>query len=96
MKVTVYEKPACVGCRFTKRKLEECDIDYDTVDLTEDPDAYKHVTDLGYSSAPVVEVDLGAGASWHWGGFRPSEIEILDHAFGCADPECHQCETVAA
>jgi hypothetical protein len=32
---------------------------------------------LGYKSAPVIEVDCGSGASWHWSGFRPDHIRRL-------------------
>lgn len=94
MQVTVYTKPGCQPCRATKRKLDDLNIDYDTVDLTEE--LALGFRDEGLSSAPVVEVDLGSGATWRWAGFAPSQIEKLDHAYDCADPECGRCEAVLA
>lgn len=96
VKVTVYTKPVCQGCKFTKRKLEELDIEYTAVDLTADPEAMQRVRELEYTSAPVVEVDLGGGAFWHWAGYAPTQIEILDHALDCDNPECNRCESVIA
>lgn len=74
----MYEKPNCVGCKFTKRKLDELKVPYQTVDLTEDAGAFTKVTEeMGYLSAPVVEVDLGDRASWSWMGYAPSQLERL-------------------
>lgn len=77
MHVTVYTKPACPGCKFTKRKLDDLSIPYDTVELETDPDAVEYIKSLGYSSAPVVVVDLGDGATWTWSGYAPSKIGRL-------------------
>lgn len=37
--VTVYSKPACVQCDATDRALDKHGMDYDVVDLTQDPTA---------------------------------------------------------
>ena len=34
--ITVYTKPACVQCEATKRLLTKLDLEYNTVDITED------------------------------------------------------------
>lgn len=79
MKVTLYSLPAsvCQGCKFTKKKFADFGIAYGEVQLDKSRDALDHVHSLGYSSAPVVEVDMGDGATWTWSGYRPSQIERL-------------------
>lgn len=70
--VTVYSKPACVQCNATYRALEKKGIDYETVDLSQDPEALARIRTLGYMQAPVVITDED-----HWSGFRPDKIEEL-------------------
>jgi len=71
-KVTVYSKPACVQCEATKKALDRAGIEYDVVDLSEDPVALETVKELGYLQAPVVVTD-----DEHWSGFRPDKISAL-------------------
>jgi len=71
--VTVFTKPACPQCEFTKVKLDELHIPYTTVDVTADAAALAQVMKLGYGSAPVVMVS----ETVHWSGFRPSRLEAL-------------------
>lgn len=72
MSVTVYTLPHCVQCDTTKRMLEKNNIEFNTVDLTQDDTAYEMVKSLGYQSAPVVI----AGED-HWSGFRIDKIKGL-------------------
>lgn len=72
MTITVYTKPACVQCNATQKALDKQGISYQTVDITEDPDARDFVMALGYLQAPVVV----AGDN-HWSGFRPDRIKAL-------------------
>ena len=53
--ITVFSKPACQACKATKKQLDKVGVDYTTIDITEDPEAYEYVQSLGYKSAPVVE-----------------------------------------
>ncbi len=39
MAVTVYTKPSCVQCNATYKALDKKGIEYNTVDLSEDPTA---------------------------------------------------------
>ena len=71
--VTLYTKPDCQQCRMTKTQLDKNGIPHDIVDVTQDPEAHKFVTDLGYMQAPVVH----AGPDNHWSGFRPDRIKAL-------------------
>ena len=68
----VYTKPACVQCTATYRALDSKGIEYDVLDLSEDPAALEQVKSLGYLQAPVVITDEN-----HWSGFRPDKIDEL-------------------
>lgn len=72
MSVTVYSKPSCVQCNATYRALRKKGIAYTVVDVTEDPQAYRHVVELGYQQVPVVETQQE-----HWSGYRPDKITSL-------------------
>lgn len=69
MEVTVYTKPSCVQCTATYRALDSQGIEYEIVDLSEDPAALETVKELGYRQAPVVVT-----GNEHWSGFRPDKI----------------------
>jgi glutaredoxin-like protein NrdH len=79
MKVTLYALPGsvCHQCRYTKKKLADLGIVYEEIRLDQNRDALDHVHSLGYQSAPVVEVEMGDGATWTWSGNRPSKLEQL-------------------
>jgi glutaredoxin-like protein NrdH len=70
--VTLYTLPACVQCDATKRFLKRHLIDFEEVQLQEDPGAMQMVKGMGYTAAPVVVV-----GERHWSGFRPDLIESL-------------------
>lgn len=70
--VKIYTQPACMPCRFTKRKLEEKGIPFEEIDLTEDVEAMAYVKSLGYASAPVVVTEDN-----HWSGLRLDLIEAI-------------------
>lgn len=72
MPVTVYSKPSCPACMMTKKTLDKHRIAYETVDISQDKDAYDYVIGLGYKEAPVVVTDDD-----HWAGFRPERIKAL-------------------
>jgi glutaredoxin-like protein NrdH len=72
MAITVYTKPSCVQCTATYRALDSKGIEYNILDLSEDPTALAAVKELGYLQAPVVVTD-----DEHWSGFRPDKIAQL-------------------
>lgn len=72
MTVTLYTKPACVQCTATRKALDKNGLEYDVVDISEDPDARDYVMSLGYLQAPVV-----IAGEQHWSGFRPDRIKAL-------------------
>ena len=70
--ITLYSKPACVQCTATKKALDKADIDYDTIDISQDDEARDLVLSLGYTSVPVV-----VSGDQHWSGFRPDLLSQL-------------------
>jgi glutaredoxin-like protein NrdH len=72
MTVTVYTLPACVQCDSTKRMLQRGEIEYEEVDMSQDPIALEMVKTLGYTAAPVV-----VAGDEHWSGFRLDRIQAL-------------------
>jgi glutaredoxin-like protein NrdH len=73
--VTVYSLPSCVQCDSTKRMLKSIDVDFEEVDMSQDPIALEMVKTLGYTSAPVV-----VSGDQHWSGFRMDRIKSLKSA----------------
>lgn len=69
---TVYTKPYCVQCDMTKKMLDKIGVEYTTVDITKDLDAFEKVLGMGFKSAPVVITDNDA-----WAGFNPDKINSL-------------------
>jgi len=68
----VYTKPSCVQCDMTKRYMDKNGVSYDTVDITQDPEALEMILGMGFSSAPVVISEKGS-----WAGFQPDKINLL-------------------
>lgn len=79
MKVTVYTQPSCTQCEQTKRFLSLKEVPYDTVDITENQEAFNMVVELGYKSVPVVIAN-----DKHWSGFRLEELNQLVSEFHSA------------
>lgn len=74
--VTVYSKPDCVQCRFTKRELESKSLNYNEIDVTLDDEARVLLQDLGIQQLPAVRVESGDEVEW-WSGFRIEKLRAL-------------------
>ena len=72
MTVTVYSKPACVQCNATYRRLDNKGINYEVIDISQDPDARDYVLSLGHLAAPVV-----IAGDTSWAGYKPEAIDAL-------------------
>jgi glutaredoxin-like protein NrdH len=68
----VYTKPNCVQCDATKRWLDNHGIEYSTVDIEQDQEAFDKIVALGFRAAPVVESEAGS-----WSGFNPDKLSLL-------------------
>lgn len=75
LKVTVFTKPNCPGCKATVKKLAQLNIEHASMAL--DDESIERFRSEGLASAPVVEVDLGEGAQWRWAGYSPTQIDRL-------------------
>ncbi|KPN47756.1 glutaredoxin [Mycobacterium intracellulare subsp. chimaera] len=71
--ITVFTKLACVQCAATFKALDKRGIEYQKIDVTENPEAREYVMSLGYLGAPVVYVS----PTEHWSGFRPDRVALL-------------------
>lgn len=76
MAVTVYTVPNCTGCTATKRWLDKRGVGYEVVDLAADSVSRERLSGLGFTSAPVVEVDEPSGQE-RWSGFRPDLLKAM-------------------
>lgn len=73
--VTVFTKPNCPQCTFTKKHLDKLNIPARVIDLSQAPDAAEFLKREGFSTLPVVfPADKSVAP---WAGFRPSLIERL-------------------
>ncbi|MBR7928142.1 glutaredoxin-like protein NrdH [Aerococcaceae bacterium zg-ZUI334] len=71
--ITVYSKPNCMQCNFTKKFLDDNAIDYTMIDVYEDEVALAKVKELGFQSLPVVVIE----GEEPFFGFRPDRLESL-------------------
>lgn len=72
--ITVYSKPNCMQCEFTKKWLHNHGLPYTAIDVRQDEISLDYIKRLGYQNLPVVVVDDG---DKHWFGFRPDLLEEL-------------------
>ena len=70
---TVYTKPQCVQCDMTKRLMDKIGVEYQTVDIIDNPAELDKLIEMGYRAAPVVVTDDGKS----WAGFQPDKINEL-------------------
>lgn len=69
--ITVYSAPGCTQCRATKKHLKRRGLEYNEIDISENPESKKYVEDKGFVQVPVV--DMGNGDMFS--GFRPDRID---------------------
>lgn len=68
-KITVYSKPNCMSCEFSKKYLKDKGIEFKEINVFEDNEALTMLRDAGYSQMPVVDID----GEFHT-GFRPDVL----------------------
>lgn len=76
MEVTVYTKSGCVQCRATTALMDRLGIDYELVDISNNPLIVTFLQGEGHKSLPVVFVDHDETTET-WSGFRPDLIKQL-------------------
>jgi len=80
MRVRLFVKPYCGWCHRAQHWLDNHDIDYETIDVISNDDAYEEMVRLsGQDLAPVIDVDGKI-----LGDFGPDELarfwKQLSHA----------------
>ena len=68
----VYTKNNCVQCDMTKRLMDKIGVEYETINISENPEELEKLVEMGYRSAPVVMTDNDS-----WAGFNPDKIADL-------------------
>lgn len=77
MTITVYSKPGCVQCMFTKKLLNEKGLEYTELDVTADGTARKMLEDSGKTMLPMVDVFHNGRLIDRWHGFKDDKIKDL-------------------
>ena len=54
--ITVYSKPNCMACNFSKKYLEDKGVEFKEINVFEDDKALAMLRDKGYSEMPVVDI----------------------------------------
>lgn len=71
--LTIYSKPGCGACLFTKKLLDKLSVPYVEKNLGHHPEYKEEVIRLGFDSLPVV-----VGPSQEaFCGYQPDKIEAM-------------------
>ena len=70
--IIVYTQPSCAPCDQVTALLTERGLEYETRDVSADPEALKELTELGYMATPVTIVGSEAVV-----GFNRERLEAL-------------------
>ncbi|MBW1605989.1 redoxin NrdH [Lactobacillus sp. Sy-1] len=71
--ITLYSKNNCMQCKMTKRFLQEHDIEFNEININEQPEYIDTLKSEGFMAMPVVKAD-GIDA---FSGFRPDQLNKL-------------------
>ena len=71
--ITVYSKPNCMACNFSKKYLEDKGVEFKEINVFEDAEALAMLRDEGFSQMPVVDVN----GEFHT-GFRPDVLSKVN------------------
>lgn len=76
--LTVYSKPRCMDCMYTKMYLDQNKIEYENVDIEANPGAFELIKHYGFTSLPVVVIDDElSDESKTWMKFQIDKLEAL-------------------
>ena len=75
MRITIYTRNDGVQCHATKRAMESRGLQFELINVDQQPNAAEELRAMGFRQLPVVV----AGKST-WSGFRPDMINSLHHA----------------
>ncbi|GAB4316291.1 MAG: hypothetical protein Kow0074_04280 [Candidatus Zixiibacteriota bacterium] len=71
-RIIVYTQPFCQPCRHVKELLERLGVEFETRDISRDPDAQAEFERMGFRATPVTVIEGEAIV-----GYAPVHIEEL-------------------
>lgn len=75
MTVELLSKPSCMQCEATHITLEDNNVDFTEIDMSQNAEALALAKSFGFMQAPVVVVRDASGTIIDkWAGFRPEKI----------------------
>ena len=74
--VRLYTQLGCMPCMVTKRSLDKAGIEFETVNVREDPAALEELRRRDFASTPAIIATVG-GREYAWSGHRPDDIAAL-------------------
>lgn len=76
--ITVYSKPRCMDCMYTKMYLDQNKVEYENVDIEANPGAFELLKHYGWQTLPVVAIDDElSDKTKTWAGFQIDKLEEL-------------------
>ncbi|GAA3012358.1 glutaredoxin-like protein NrdH [Tetragenococcus solitarius] len=72
MNITLFSKNNCMQCKMTKRFLAENNINFEEINIDNEPDALGWLKEQGFQSVPVITSDATTVV-----GFRPDQLRQL-------------------
>lgn len=72
MNITLFSKNNCMQCKMTKRFLAENNINFEEVNIDNEPNALDWLKEQGFQSVPVITSDATTVV-----GFRPDQLRQL-------------------
>ncbi|OFI47742.1 NrdH-redoxin [Floricoccus tropicus] len=70
--VTVFSKNNCMQCKMVKKWLSDKEIQFQEINLDEQPEYVEKVKEMGFMAAPIIAKD-----DLSFSGFRPAELAKL-------------------
>lgn len=70
--ITVYSRPGCVQCEWTKKWLDKLGHTYHEIDVDNDPAAESRLISLGFGTLPVVVTPTD-----RWAGFKLEKLRTI-------------------
>lgn len=76
--ITIYSKPRCKECMYTKMYLDQNKVEYENVDIEANLGAFELIKHYGFTSLPVVVIDDEFdNPDKAWAGFQVDRLERL-------------------
>ena len=63
--ITIYSKPNCMQCEFTKKYLNDKGVEFKEINVFENAEALQMLRDEGYAELPVVDIKGERHSGFH-------------------------------